>query len=162
VPNSVYWVALGRYASWFPNFNNDAAAEKVYHVHAFPHWDWKHGDTVDIWSFSNAASVELVVNGATVSKQDMVTYGHVEWKGVPFASGAYTVTGYDAAGKVVGTKTVSSTTAPAKLNATIRDGVGATLYVHPAQRLVPFASPVPQLKVLPHFRRKCSGCQHFV
>merc|ERR1712127_253722 len=50
------------------------------------------------------------------------------WLKVPFASGSYTVTGYDGSGTVVGTKTVSSTTAPATLKASIKDGGGATLY----------------------------------
>jgi beta-galactosidase len=114
------------YASWFPNFNEEA--KPVTHVHAFPHWDWKDGDTVDIWSFSNADSVELVVNGKTVSKQQMVEYGHVTWKGVPFAAGSYTVTGYDKSGAAVGSKTVTTSSKPAALKASIKDGVGATLY----------------------------------
>ena len=117
------------YASWFPNFNNDNGTATTYHVHAFPHWDWSAGDTVDVWSFSNAAQVELVVNGKSVGgKTPMPQYGHAEWKGVPFAAGSYTVTGYDEGGAVVGTKTVTTTGKPAKLSATIRDGVGATLY----------------------------------
>jgi hypothetical protein len=53
---------------------------------------------------------------------------HAEWDSVPFEAGSYTVTGYDKSGKVVGTKTVSSTGKPATLRASIRDGVGATLY----------------------------------
>eukprot|EP01051_Picozoa_sp_SAG22_P009748 SAG22_NODE_835_length_6917_cov_8.098709_5_plen_77_part_00 len=59
-----------------------------YHVHAFPHWNWAEGQTVSIWSFSNAAEVELVVNGVTVEggKVPMPKYGHVEWS-VPFAKG---------------------------------------------------------------------------
>ena len=117
------------YASWFPNFNEEA--KPVSHVHAFPHWDWNDGDTVDIWAFSNAATVQLEVNGKVVgapAKQAMPQYGHVTWSKVPFASGSYTVTGYDASGAVVGTKTVASTTAPATIKASIKDGVGATLY----------------------------------
>ena len=58
----------------------------------------------------------------------MPKFAHVEWKGVEFAPGSYTVTGYDESGAVVGTKTVKTTGKPTKLSASIRDGVGATLY----------------------------------
>jgi hypothetical protein len=61
------------YASWFPNFNEEAPPTD--HVHAFPHWDWKTGDKVDIWSFSNADSVQLQVNGKLISKQQMPPFG---------------------------------------------------------------------------------------
>jgi beta-galactosidase len=114
------------YASWFPTVNEPVSKEV--HVHAFPHWDWQAGDKVDIWCFSNAASVELSVNGKVVGKQDMVKFGHVSWDNVPFAPGSYTVTAYDTSGTTVGTKTVSSTGVPSKLSASIRDGVGASLY----------------------------------
>lgn len=117
------------YASWFPNFNDQAAYGKDVHLHAFPHWDWDDGADVSIWCFSNAASVSLEVNGKPIgSKVRMPTYGHVQWDNVKFARGSYTVTAFDASGGTVGSKTISSTTAPTKLRATIRDGVGAIMY----------------------------------
>jgi beta-galactosidase len=127
------------YASWFPTVNEPAT--KDVHLHAFPHWNWGEGDAIDIWSFSNAASVALEVNGKSVPCSGgpdavadasggcaMPKYGHVEWKAVEFAKGSYTVTAYDEAGAVAGTKTVKTTGAPAKLKAEISRGVGETLY----------------------------------
>ena len=124
------------YASWFPLFNKGPdykAKDSEIHLHAFPHWNWKvsgrRNGLVNIWSFSNAAEVELSVNGKLVSKQPMPKFSHVEWK-VPFAKGSYTVTAYNEAGKSVGTKTVTTAGAPASLKATIRDGVGETLFAN--------------------------------
>ena len=79
-----------------PNFNG--VVNKVPHLHAFPHWDWEEGDSVDIWCFSNADSVELKINGKlyepavpgpapSAAKQDMPQFGHVQWSKVPFAKG---------------------------------------------------------------------------
>ena len=34
-------------------------------VHLFPHWNWAPGAKVDLWVFSNADSVELLVNGVS-------------------------------------------------------------------------------------------------
>lgn len=115
------------YNAWFPNYNGVTRKDPV--LHAFPHWDWSEGDKVDIWVFSDAASVQLEVNGKAVgTKQQMPQYGHVQWSKVPFSAGSYTVTGYDASGAQVVAKTVSGTGKPAALKASIRDGVGATLY----------------------------------
>lgn len=94
----------------------------------------------DIWTFSNAASVALEVNGKGVPCEGgpdamaadggckMPMYGHVEWKAVPYAKGSYTVTGFDESGAKVSEKTVTTTGVPAKLSAEISDGVGETLY----------------------------------
>lgn len=113
---------------------------KDVHLHAFPHWNWNAGDSVDIWSFSNAAAVSLEVNGQSVpcsggpdalgaqSRCAMQKFGHVEWNGVKFEKGQYTVTAYDESGAVAATKTVKSTGVPAKLKAEISRGVGETLY----------------------------------
>lgn len=75
------------YASWFPTVNEPAT--KSVHMHAFPHWNWVDGDAIDIWTFSNAASVALEVNGKGVpcgldfsmtadGGCKMPQYGHVE------------------------------------------------------------------------------------
>ena len=34
-------------------------------LHVFPHWNWKRGDTVDVWAYTNAQEVELFLNGAS-------------------------------------------------------------------------------------------------
>ena len=57
-------------------------------LHIFPHWNWKVGQTVDIWAYyNNADEVELFVNGKSVGvrskKGDDL---HVMWR-IPFQPG---------------------------------------------------------------------------
>ncbi|WP_264565812.1 glycoside hydrolase family 2 TIM barrel-domain containing protein [Flavobacterium sp. N3904] len=57
-------------------------------LHIFPHWNWKAGQTVDVWAYYNHADeVELFLNGKSVGvrskKGDDL---HVMWK-VPFQAG---------------------------------------------------------------------------
>jgi beta-galactosidase len=57
-------------------------------LHIFPHWNWKAGQTVDVWAYyNNADEVELFLNGKSVGvrskKGDDL---HVIWK-VPFQAG---------------------------------------------------------------------------
>ena len=61
--------------------------------------------------------MELTVNGQSLGTKDMPRNGHVEWS-VPYAPGTVRATGYDAAGKAVGTDTVMTTGAPAALKLT--------------------------------------------
>ncbi len=63
-------------------------------LHIFPHWNWKKGDTVDVWAYTNCEEVELFLNGkslGTKSKQgdDL----HILWR-VPYAPGTLKATGY--------------------------------------------------------------------
>lgn len=57
-------------------------------LHLFPHWNWKKGETVDIWAYYNQADeVELFLNGESLgvkSKPDDAF--HVCWR-VPFTPG---------------------------------------------------------------------------
>jgi len=51
-------------------------------LHVFPHWNWKKGDTIDIWAYYNHADeVELFINGESQGIQsktdDML---HVCWR----------------------------------------------------------------------------------
>jgi beta-galactosidase len=32
-------------------------------LHVFPHWNWKEGQTIDVWAYSNCEEVELFLNG---------------------------------------------------------------------------------------------------
>ncbi|MFT3751455.1 MAG: DUF4982 domain-containing protein [Paludibacter sp.] len=51
-------------------------------LHIFPHWNWKKGQTVDVWAYYNHADeVELYLNGVSLGKRskqgdDM----HVMWR----------------------------------------------------------------------------------
>ncbi len=41
-------------------------------LHVFPHWNWKKGQTIDVWAYTNFDEVELFLNGkslGTKSKQ---------------------------------------------------------------------------------------------
>lgn len=44
--------------AWFPQYDSGKGM-----VHLLPHWNWADGAAIDVWAFSNAASVELFVNG---------------------------------------------------------------------------------------------------
>lgn len=57
-------------------------------LHIFPHWNWKAGQTVDVWAYYNKADeVELFLNGKSVGvrskKGDDL---HVMWR-IPFQAG---------------------------------------------------------------------------
>ncbi len=106
-----YW-----YQSWFiPNTPS---------IHAFPHWNWEAGDNYPIWAFSNAAEVELFVNGASAGRVNMTQYGHAEWKGVAFSPGQYEVRGYDAGASTAKISTIVKTAgAPAALRISVKDSM---------------------------------------
>ncbi len=83
-------------------------------LHIFPHWNWKEGQTVDIWAYSNAEEVELFLNDKSLGvKKKLGDDLHLMWK-VPFAPGtlkAISRTG----GKQVLVQEVKTAGAPAKL-----------------------------------------------
>jgi beta-galactosidase len=114
------------YRSWFPTVNEPKTTDTV--LHSFPHWNWSPGSKVDIWSYSNADSVELFVNGASLGKKQMIQYSHVEWDQVPFVAGSYYTVAYDTNGNTVATNIVNTTGTQVALRATIRDGYGEQLY----------------------------------
>ena len=51
-----------------------------------PHWNWKNGDSVNVWVNSNAETVELKLNGKSLGKQTMEKNGHLVW-GVKYVPG---------------------------------------------------------------------------
>ncbi|OIV43573.1 glycoside hydrolase family 2 TIM barrel-domain containing protein [Flavobacterium johnsoniae] len=57
-------------------------------LHIFPHWNWKAGQTVDVWAYYNKADeVELFVNGKSVGKRSKKGDDlHVMWR-IPFEAG---------------------------------------------------------------------------
>ncbi|HKW02342.1 MAG TPA: beta-galactosidase GalA [Vicinamibacterales bacterium] len=58
-------------------------------LHLFPHWNWngKEGQDVEVWCFTNADHVELIVNGTSAGEQEVKANSHVMWK-VPYVAGA--------------------------------------------------------------------------
>ncbi len=87
-------------------------------VHVFPHWNWagKEGQPVNVWAYSNADSVELLLNGKSVGAQAMPKNGHVHWS-VPYAPGTLEARAYQGS-KMIATDAVQTTGAPAALRMT--------------------------------------------
>ncbi len=83
-------------------------------LHIFPHWNWKEGQTIDIWAYSNADEVELFLNDKSLGiKKKQGDDLHLIWK-VPFAPGtlkAISRTG----GKQILVQEVRTAGAPAKM-----------------------------------------------
>ena len=57
-------------------------------LHLFPHWNWKAGQTVDVWAYyNNADEVELFLNGKSVGiRSKKGEELHVMWR-IPFQAG---------------------------------------------------------------------------
>lgn len=86
-------------------------------LHVFPHWNWKEGQTVDIWAYSNAEEVELFLNGKSLGvKKKSGDDLHLLWK-VPFQPGTLKAVSRTK-GKEVLVKEIKTAGAPAKLMAT--------------------------------------------
>jgi beta-galactosidase len=56
-------------------------------LHIFPHWNWKKGDTIDVWAYTNYEQVELFLNDQSLgAKQKSADDLHLSWR-VPFVPG---------------------------------------------------------------------------
>jgi beta-galactosidase len=56
-------------------------------LHVFPHWNWTAGDTVDVWAYTNAEEVELLLNGVSQGvRRKQGDVRHLVWR-VPFSPG---------------------------------------------------------------------------
>jgi len=83
-------------------------------LHIFPHWNWKEGQTVDIWAYSNAEEVELFLNGKSLGiKKKQGDDLHLMWQ-VPFIPGTLKAISRTA-GKVKLIKEVKTAGAPTRL-----------------------------------------------
>jgi Beta-galactosidase/beta-glucuronidase len=50
-------------------------------LHLFPHWNWKQGDTIDVWVYTNCEEVELLLNGKSLgSKKKSDDSLHLMWR----------------------------------------------------------------------------------
>jgi beta-galactosidase len=50
-------------------------------LHVFPHWNWTPGDTIDVWAYTNAAEVELFLNGTSQGvKRKESAVSHLMWR----------------------------------------------------------------------------------
>jgi len=81
-------------------------------LHLFPHWNWRPGQTIDLWAYyNNADEVELYINGKSqgVRRKGEREY-HVAWR-VQFAPGEITAISRKN-GKPVCTQTIRTAGAP--------------------------------------------------
>lgn len=50
-------------------------------LHLFPHWNWKAGDTIDVWVYTNQQEVELFLNGKSLGKKSKGPEDlHLSWR----------------------------------------------------------------------------------
>ena len=84
-------------------------------LHLFPHWNWKPGQTVDMWCYySKADEVELFVNGKSQGvKSKTLDCLHTVWR-VKFEPGVVKVVSRKD-GKTVGEKEIRTAGEPARI-----------------------------------------------
>jgi beta-galactosidase len=62
-------------------------------LHVFPHWNWKEGDTIDIWVYTNCREVELFLNDKSLGfRKKMPDDLRLIWR-VPYTPGIVKATG---------------------------------------------------------------------
>ena len=50
-------------------------------LHIFPHWNWKEGQIIDVWAYTNCDEVELFLNGKSMgTKEKTEDTGHIMWR----------------------------------------------------------------------------------
>lgn len=73
-------------------------------VHIGVHWDWSEGQLIDVNVMTNAAEVELLLNGRFLGRKKVDQADHTQcmpcWR-VPFEKGELTARAYDAAGNLL-------------------------------------------------------------
>ncbi|MCC8182337.1 MAG: DUF4982 domain-containing protein [Clostridiales bacterium] len=71
-------------------------------VHLLPYWDFNEGQKIDLCAVSNAAAVELWVNGVSLGRKtlDPAVSTTASWQ-VPYAPGTVEAAAYDEEGNVV-------------------------------------------------------------
>ena len=85
-------------------------------IHMLPHWTHESGN-IDVWLYSNCASVELFLNGTSLGKKALSQRGTKNQYAytVPYAAGTLVANGYDAAGNLIAQDIQYTAGAPAKL-----------------------------------------------
>jgi len=86
-------------------------------LHIFPHWNWKEGQPVDVWVYTNAQEVELFLNGKSLgTKKKTEDDLHLMWR-IPFEAGTLKAVSRKN-GQVVLEKEIKTAGAPAKIRLT--------------------------------------------
>jgi beta-galactosidase len=76
----------------------------------------------DFVVFAVASSAELFVNGESLGVQNISFYDVARWHGVAFSAGNVTAKSYDATGKLLASRTISTTGPAAALRVTCEPG----------------------------------------
>lgn len=83
-------------------------------LHVFPHWNWKEGDSVDVWAYTNCEEVELFLNGKSLgAKKKSGDELHLMWR-LTFTPGTLKAIGR-VNGKELLTQEVKTSGPPAKI-----------------------------------------------
>ena len=83
-------------------------------LHLFPHWNWKIGQVVDVWAYTNADEVELFLNGKSFgTRKKNNDELHMMWQ-VPFVPGVLTAISRTN-GKIMLVDEVKTAGAPARI-----------------------------------------------
>lgn len=85
-------------------------------IHMLPHWTHESGN-IDVWLYSNCASVELFLNGVSLGKKALSQRGTKNQYAytVAYAAGTIVANGYDAAGNLIAQDIQYTAGTPAKL-----------------------------------------------
>ena len=85
-------------------------------IHMLPHWTHESGN-IDVWLYSNCASVELFLNGTSLGKKALSQRGTKNQYAytVAYAAGTIVANGYDASGNLIAQDIQYTAGAPAKL-----------------------------------------------
>ncbi len=78
-------------------------------IHIMPYWTWpgSEGKPITVVVFSNAASVELFLNGVSLGQKACPLYGHAAWT-VNYQPGSLIANGFDATGRLIATDKAST------------------------------------------------------
>ena len=85
-------------------------------IHILPHWTHESGN-IDVWLYSNCASVELFLNGTSLGKKTLSHRGTKNQYAytVAYAVGTLVANGYDASGNLIAQDIQYTAGTPAKL-----------------------------------------------
>lgn len=85
-------------------------------IHMLPHWTHEFGN-IDVWLYSNCASVELFLNGVSLGKKALSQRGTKNQYAytVAYAAGTIVANGYDASGNLIAQDIQYTAGTPAKL-----------------------------------------------
>ena len=86
-------------------------------IHMLPHWTHESGN-IDVWLYSNCASVELFLNGTSLGKKALSQRGTKNQYAytVAYAAGTLVANGYDASGNLIAQDIQYTAGTPAKLS----------------------------------------------